>query len=706
MGEDEVPGHYLDRELSEVAYHARVLDLAADPDRPLLARARFLAILAGNLDEFFRIRVAGLKEQVVAGVTAASPGGLAPVEQLARITEHIRELACEQARVFLTEVCPGLRTQGAAMVSWDELSRPEHDALRAYFEERIFPVLTPLAVDPAHPFPFISDLSLNLAVLVHDPQGPRTRFSRVKVPGMLGRFVPVPGAEGRFVPLEQVVGAHVDRLFPGLEVVAHHPFRVTRNADYDVEEQEAADLLDAIESELLQRRFGRVVRMETTPGMHPDIRRRLMRQLELHPDDVYEVEGLLGMVELWDLDGLDRPDLDEPAWEPVDVPGLGPTAEEMFAAVRRSDVLMHHPYDSFASSTQRLIEEAADDPQVLAIKQTLYRTSPDSPIAHALVRAVESGKQAVALLELKARFDERANIRWARQLEEAGVHVTYGLVGLKTHTKISLIVRREEGGIRRYGHVGTGNYNPRTARVYEDVGLLTSDSAITAELSELFNFLTGHSRQDHFRSLVVAPMTLRERIIDLITKEARPGGRIRLKLNNLVDTEVIDALYAAAQAGAEIDLIVRSICCLRPGAEGLSERIRVRSIVGTFLEHSRIYRFGEDPAPGCYLIGSADLMPRTLDRRVEAVVPVQEPELRQRLDEILAVCFADDTLAWELHPDGSWTRKQGGGADGTHTRLAELAEERRRRGTRAAVIGDPARLLPPAMPADAEPAQR
>jgi polyphosphate kinase len=655
---DEV--RYLNRELSWVQFDERVLALAEDPELELLERAKFLAIFQTNLDEFFQVRVAGLKEQVAAEVAGRNADAISPADQLAAIDELVTTLSRRHSTIFRRDLVPGLADAGVRFSDWSDLDAADRDHLVDIFEERIFPVLTPLAVDPAHPFPYISDLSMNLAVLVRDPNVGTTRFARVKVPPVLPRFLVMPDGE-RFLPLEQVIAAHLDRLFPGLEIVEHHVFRVTRNADFEIEEEEADDLLQAIESELTRRRFGRVVRLEVEPDMTDTALQLLIRELAIEPEDVIELPGPLDLSGLWTLYELDRPDLKQPAFVATTQPRLTPPSGDeldIFATIRQGDVLVQHPYDSFTTSVQAFVEAAAKDPDVLAIKQTLYRTSgPGSPIIRALLDAAEEGKQVVALVELKARFDEEANIEWARALEEAGVHVAYGVVGLKTHTKIALVVRSESGRVRRYAHIGTGNYNDKTARIYEDIGLLTADPDLGADLSDLFNVLTGYSRQSEYRKLVVAPTTFRPRMLELIAREAEAeDGHIVAKMNSLVDPEIIDALYAASQAGTPIELIVRGICCLRPGVEGLSETILVRSIVGRYLEHSRIYRFGSE-ARGCdYLIGSGDWMPRNLSRRVEAITPVEDPVLKDRLEEGLQVALADDMLAWELGQDAVWTR--------------------------------------------------
>jgi polyphosphate kinase len=665
------PGRFINRELSWLNFNARVLALAEKDGVPLLERVKFLSIFAHNLDEFFQVRVSGLREQVQAGVPSPSADGLLPAEQLIRIRALCLALT-ERADATFGELREALEKERIRIVGADDLNEDDRAYLDEEFADRIFPVLTPLSVDPAHPFPYISNLSLNLATSVRDPVTGVRRFARVKIPPLLPRFVALPDGE-RFIPLEALVAEHVDALFPGMEVLSHHVFRVTRDADVDVEEDEAEDLLEAVQNVIRRRRrAASPVRLEVEASTPADVVGLLVRELDLTDDDVYTSSGLLDLSGLGSFHSLDRPDLKDDPWVPVTAPELADG--DVFAALRQKDVLVHHPYDSFVTSTEAFVEQAADDPAVLAIKQTLYRTSSqESPIIRALTRAAESGKQVVVLVELKARFDEEANIGYAQSLEQAGVHVAYGVVGLKTHAKISLVVRREGRGIRRYAHVGTGNYNPVTASSYEDLGLLSADPDLGADLSELFNALSGYSRQRRFRKLVVAPHSLRSRILELIREQARPGGRITMKMNSLVDTDSIDALYEASQAGCEIDLVVRGICCLLPGVAGLSERIRVRSLVGRYLEHSRIFRFGTPGEDARYLIGSADLMPRNLDRRVEAVAPVSDPKLVHRLDEILDVELSDDVLAWSLNPDAVWTRvPQVRGLD-SQARLRELA---------------------------------
>jgi polyphosphate kinase len=679
------PARYINRELSWLDFNTRVLALAEDRSLPLLERAKFLAIFSGNLDEFFQVRVAGLKEQVGAGIAQRSPDGSSPSEQLREIHSRVSELVQRHSRCFTTDVAVALDREGVRFVDWSSLAERDRATLRDIFESRIYPVLTPLAVDPAHPFPYISNLSLNLAVVVADSESGESHVARVKVPALLQRFVPLPDGV-RFVPLEQVIAAHLHMLFAGMQIVSHHAFRLTRNADFDLEGDEAEDLLEAVQSVLQRRRRSPLaVRLEVDRTMSPGVLDLLVRELELEPDDVYTVDAPLDLGGLWDITRIDRPDLAVEPWTPVTQPVLAASSEgppDLFRVLRSQHVLVHHPYDSFESSVEAFIEQAAADPQVLAIKQTLYRTSgPVSPIIRSLTRAAEAGKQVVALIELTARFDEQANITWAQLLEDAGVHVVYGMVGFKTHAKVTLVVRQEETGIRRYCHVGTGNYNPDTARIYEDIGLLTCDEQLGADLSELFNLLTGYSRQRRYRKLLVAPMTLRPALLELINGQAHPDGHITIKVNSLVDPEMIDALYAASQAGARVELVARGICCLRPGVPGLSERITVRSIVGRYLEHSRIYRFGRPGDRGAlHYLGSADLMQRNLDRRVEAVVPVQSPLLRARLDEILEVNLRDDVLAWELHGDGSWTKVVTTHGINTQVRLQELARARAQAG--------------------------
>ena len=675
---------FFNRELSWLDFNARVLALGSDTAIPLLERAKFLAIFSSNLDEFFQVRVAGLKDQVYAGIDGTASDGRTAKEQLTEIRDDVLDLVERQCRVFHDELVPAVAEEGVRFARWADLGEVDRKALHEFFDDRIFPVLTPLAVDPGHPFPYISNLSLSLALRVVDPETGAQRFARVKVPSNLPRYVTVPGTT-TFVPLEEVIAPFLDELFAGMHVIEASAFRVTRNADLTLEEDEADDLLIAVEMELRRRRFGRAVRLEVAVDMSDELRSLLQRELDLHADDVYELEGPLDFTGLWGIHGLDRPDLKDPPWQGITQARLVTEDDEpadFFAEIRRAPVLVHHPYASFRNSVEAFLKQAAKDPHVVAIKMTLYRTSGDSPIVRSLIRAAESGKQVVALVELKARFDEAANIEWAKRLEDVGVHVVYGLVGLKTHTKTLLVVREEDDGLRRYCHIGTGNYNPKTATIYEDLGLFTTDPTIGRDLSQLFNFLTGFGRDVDYGKLVVAPHHMRPRLEALIANEAehaRAGrpARIIAKMNSLSDGRMIDALYDAAAAGVEIDLIIRGICCLRPGVEGLSETIRVRSIVGRYLEHSRIYHFANGHGEGkpTYLIGSADMMGRNLNRRVEALVDVEAPELQARLAEVIDINLGDDTLAWTLAADGTWTRRSGGTLD-THLELQARALER------------------------------
>ncbi|HME47881.1 MAG TPA: RNA degradosome polyphosphate kinase [Mycobacterium sp.] len=655
---------YLNRELSWLDFNARVLALAADPSLPLLERAKFLAIFASNLDEFYMVRVAGLKRRDEMGLSVRSADGLTPREQLRMIGERTQQIARRHAQVFLDSVRPALAEEGIHIVTWADLDDGERSQLSAYFHDQVFPVLTPLAVDPAHPFPFVSGLSLNLAITVKQPEDGGQHFARVKVPDNFDRFVQLAARDGddprvvRFLPMEELIAAFLPVLFPGLEIVEHHAFRITRNADMEVEEDRDEDLLQALERELARRRFGSPVRLEVADDMTEHMLELLLRELDVDPGDVIEVPGLLDLSSLWQIYSLDRPDLKDPPFVPATPPAFGEreTPKSIVATLRDGDVLVHHPYDSFSTTVQRFIEQAAADPNVLAIKQTLYRTSGDSPIVNALIDAAEAGKQVVALVELKARFDEQANIKWARALEDAGVHVVYGLIGLKTHCKTALVVRREGSMIRRYCHIGTGNYNPKTARLYEDVGLLTASPDIGADLTDLFNSLTGYSRKVTYRNLLVAPHGVRKGIIERIEREvdaARAGaeGLIRLKANALVDEQVIDALYRASQAGVRVEVVVRGICALRPGVHGYSENISVRSILGRFLEHSRIIHFH---AIDEYWIGSADMMHRNLDRRVEVMARVEDPKLTAQLSDIFESALDPATRCWELQSDGHW----------------------------------------------------
>ena len=676
---------YFNRELSWVDFNARVLALAEDPELPLLERVKFLAIFAGNLDEFYMVRVAGLKRQVEAGLSSRSSDGMTPRNQLAAIAEKVEPLVNRHDRLFLDEILPALGKEGIDILRWSDLEDSQRDEINEVFRDKIFPVLTPLAVDPGHPFPYISNLSLNLAVMINEPESDRTHFARVKVPPLLPRFIELSGGEV-FVPIEDIIAENLAQLFAGMNVVEHFYFRVTRNADLEVNDDGAEDLLLALEEELRKRRFSPAVRLEIEESMPDHVLDLLRRELEVGEEDVHKLAGPLDLTGVWDLYSIERPELLFPPFHPVTGPDLQLSEDggsKIFDVLRGKDILLQHPYDSFATSVEALVEQAASDPDVLAIKQTLYRTSGDSPIVNALIDAAQAGKQVVVLVEIKARFDERANINWARALEQAGCHVVYGLVGLKTHAKLCLIVRQEKNKLRRYVHVGTGNYNPKTARIYEDLGLLTTDPEIGAEVSHLFNFLTGYSRHTQYKWILAAPYGLRQQVIRLIEREAnlhtdeRPGY-IALKLNSLVDEAVIDALYIASQAGVKIDLLIRGICSLKPGVPDLSENITVRSILGRFLEHSRIFHFanaGQDD----FLIGSADMMQRNLDRRVEAVVSVKEKGLKLRLKEIMRLSFADNTAAWELDGEGTWTKLQPGDDE-----VVNLQEELMRRAVKHA----------------------
>ncbi|NED94962.1 RNA degradosome polyphosphate kinase [Phytoactinopolyspora alkaliphila] len=676
---------YLDRELSWLAFNTRVLELAEDPAVPLLERARFLSIFSSNLDEFYMVRVAGLKRRIAAGVAVPAVSGLLPRDVLERTLDGSRELMTRQTHCFRDDVLPALVKEGIELSRWDDLDDSEHVRLRTLFQERIFPVLTPLAVDPAHPFPYISGLSLNLAVMVRNPVTDTEHFARVKVPPNFARFLPV--SEQRFVPLEDVIAAHLSLLFPGMDVLQHHTFRVTRNEDVEVEEDDAENLLTAMERELMRRRFGPAVRLEVEETVDPHVLDLLQRELGVSHNETFSLPGPLDLTGLSGIADLDRAELKYRPFLPAthrDLPDVESAAPaDMFAAISKGDILVHHPYDSFSTSVQRFIEQAAADPRVLAIKQTLYRTSGDSPIIDALVDAAEAGKQVLALVEIKARFDEQANITWARKLEQAGVHVVYGLVGLKTHCKLCLVVRDEAGGIRRYSHIGTGNYHPKTARLYEDLGLLTADAGVAEDVNLLFNTLSGYSIESEYQRLLVAPHALRTGIIERIQREVehheqgRPA-RIRLKLNSLVDEAVIDALYDASQAGVPVDVWIRGICSLRAGVPGLSENIRALSILGRFLEHSRIIAFENGGQPE-YWIGSADLMHRNLDRRVEALVQLIHPEHLSELEAMFDLAFDPATSAWHLRAGGEWERVHIGPGGEPLADLQHLLIERKRR---------------------------
>ncbi len=701
------PQYFFNRELSWLEFNNRVLHEAIDPRTPLLERLKFMAIFSTNLDEFFMVRVAGLKQQVEAKVSQLTPDGRTPSEQLEAISQRLRPLVIKQHQHFEQALRPLMAAKGIHLLDYLNLNQEQRLYIHQYFEEKIFPVLTPLAVDPSHPFPYISNLSLNLAVVVKDPETNEELFARVKVPKTLPRFLSLPGgtrgkepeavsphfpsssketeesreqedAEDavrsqhvvfRFVPLEQVIAHNLESLFPGMNIQEYYPFRITRTSNLEVEEDEADDLLLAIEQELRKRRLGgSTVRMEIQASMPESVQEMLMEELGLKESDVYAVDGLLGLGDLMSFMALPLPELKDPLWTPtvptrlrrLNDPDLE-KREDFFNIIRRGDLLLHHPYHSFSGTVQRFITQAAHDPNVLAIKMTLYRTSGDSPIVSALIAAAENGKQVAVLVELKARFDEENNINWARKLEQAGVHVVYGLVGLKTHTKVTLVVRREDDRIRRYVHIGTGNYNDKTARIYTDLGLLSCREELGADLTDLFNYLTGYSRQKSYRQLLVSPVNSRDRFTALIRREIEHSqqgcpARIVAKMNALVDPQIITALYEASQAGVPIDVIVRGICCLRPGVKGISENIRVISIVGQFLEHSRIYYFHNQGQEEVY-IGSADWMTRNLDRRVEAIVPLEDPEISKDLQEILGIMLADNRQAWELQPNGQYVQR-------------------------------------------------
>jgi len=658
------PSRFSNRELSRLDFGARLLDLAEDTSQPLLERVKFMAIFAELLDEFFQVRVANLEDLVVAGVTTRSADGLRPREQLVAIRERTSALVERQDRIYLESLEPQLAAAGLVIQSYETLDHEDRERLREFFHREIYPILTPLAVDPGHPFPMISNLSLNLAVQVRDPATDEERIARVKVPPVLPRFLSLE-TTGRYVPVEEVIAAHLETLFPGMELGAAETFRVTRNADLTLEEEEAEDLLIALEMELRRRRFGRAVRLEVQASMAPELRELLSRELDLGADAAYVVQAPIDLTGLWSLYSADRSDLHAETWTPITPPRLlvgDNESADIFAVLRERDLLLHHPYDSFSDSVEAFVAQAADDPDVLGIKHTLYRTSGDSPIVASLIRASESGKQVVALVELKARFDEAANIGWAKALEDVGVHVVYGIMGYKTHSKTALVLRREADGVRRYCHVGSGNYNSRTARIYEDVGLLTADEEITSDVAKLFNFLTGFSRHGTYERLLVSPVSMRPRIIELINeeREAGPDGAIDLKVNGLTDPQVIDELYAASRAGVPIRLAVRGLCGLRAGIEGLSENVHVCSIVGQFLEHSRIFSFGRANGPRGrrVLIGSADLMERNLDRRIEATTPVEDPQLVDQLIDVLERVFADDRFSWTLGADQRWRRRE------------------------------------------------
>lgn len=682
-GEEPLPNdRFFDRELSWLKFNKRVLELAQDEDLPIIERASFAAIFANNLDEFFMVRVAGLKRRIDTGIAVTAASGLSPRQQLRAISEQAHRLQDEHAHYMIDHILPDLAKEKIVLLSWDKLTAAEQERLSRYYRQQVFPVLTPLAVDPAHPFPYISGGSINLAVLVENPASGKSHFARVKIPGNLNRLVPVDDLTDDettdvrygFITMENLIIAHLESLFPGMIIKEARSFRVTRNEDIDVEEDDAENLLNAMEKELLRRRFGPPIRLEISDETSPFLSQLLADQLRVSADEVYRLPAPLDATVLFELGGIDRPDLKYRSFVPTTNRQIAEVessrAQDIFAAIRERDILLHHPYDSFSTSVQAFLAQAAADPKVLAIKQTLYRTSSNSPIINALIDAAHAGKQVLALVEIKARFDEDANIAWARKLERAGVHVVYGIVGLKTHCKLSLVVRQEADGLRRYCHVGTGNYNPKTARIYTDLGLLTCDPVVGQDMTRLFNQLSGYAPKSSFHRLLVAPRTVRSGLIQRIRREedaARAGKEawIKIKVNSIVDEKTIDALYRASQAGVKIDIVERGICALKPGVPGLSENIRVRSILGRFLEHSRIYAFansdgpqiGEGPAAGPEVwIGSADLMHRNLDRRVEALVRITAPEQIDELIKYVDLQMADSTASWHMEADGTYVR--------------------------------------------------
>ena len=662
---------FLDRELSWLDFNRRVLELAEDESIPLLERVNFLSIFASNLDEFFMVRVASLKRRIATGIAVNSASGLDPRDVLSQISAKTKDLQARHAALFRDKLGPELALNGVQIEHWSALDQQERAGLEQYFQEQVFPVLTPLAVDPAHPFPYISGLSLNLAVVLRNPSNRMEHFARVKVPPLLPRFVPVPGSTSRFVPLEDVMGAFLSELFPGMEVLQHHNFRVTRNEDLEVDEDEGENLLIQLEKELLRRRFGPPVRLEVAEDIDQQVLNLLQRELDVEASDVYHLAEPLDLKSLSAIAFMKRPELH---FEPHQITTnryLESDPDEpadIFAAIREREILVHHPYETFATSVQAFLEQAAADPQVLAIKQTLYRTSGDSPIVDALIDAAEAGKQVLALVEIKARFDEQNNIAWARKLEAAGVHVVYGIVGLKTHCKLSLVIRQEGSTLGRYCHIGTGNYNPKTARFYEDLGLLTSRQSVGEDLTKLFNQLSGHTQAPQYSSLLVSPNGVRQGLTERIRREiahqqAGKAGRIRLKMNSLVDEQIIDELYRASKAGVTVEILVRGMCALRPGVPGLSDHIKVHSVLGRYLEHSRIFAFDNAGDPDIF-IGSADMMHRNLDRRVEALVKITQSDQIRQLYEILDLGMSDTVAVWELKANGTWARE-------THNVLGE-----------------------------------
>jgi len=661
------PNRYLDRELSWLSFNQRVLELAEDLDLPLLERANFLAIFASNLDEFFMVRVAGLKRRIVTGLAVSTNIGTPPEEVLAAVSAKAHELQNRHAAAFMNLVKPALDEAGIHIETWADLEQSDRERVQEIFSTQIFPVLMPLAVDPAHPFPYISGLSLNLSIRVRNPKTAKVEFARLKVPTVLPRFVQLPddgSGRLRFIPIEDLISNHLGDLFPGMEILEHHEFRVTRNEDLEVEEDESENLIQALEKQLLNRRFGPPIRLEITDDMDDLTLGLLVRELDITEQEVYRLPAPLDLSGLFQLTRIERPSLKYAKHLPTTNVQLLPSepnaVPNVFTSISKGDILLHHPYESFSTSVQTFLEQAAADPHVLAIKQTLYRTSGDSPIVEALISAAQAGKAVLALVEIKARFDETANISWARKLEKAGVHVVYGLVGLKTHCKLALVIREERGVLKHYSHIGTGNYNPKTSRLYEDMGLLTADDQVGKDLTRLFNELSGYAIEKKFKRLLVAPLHLRKGLLKRITTETEnakaglPSG-IRLKLNSIVDEAIIDALYRASNAGVPVDLVVRGICGIRPGVEGLSENIRVRSVLGRYLEHSRIFSFVNAGDPQVF-IGSADMMHRNLDRRVEALVRLTNPAHLREIDDLFQLSLADTTSSWWLASDGTWTR--------------------------------------------------
>ena len=661
MSPEAADSRILNRELSWLDFNERVLSLMSEPGIPLLERVKFCAIFSSNLDEFFQVRVAAMKDQEAAGISAALPDGLTPAQQLRRVLARAKDLCERQQNVLIDVLVPALGRERIGVCQWADLDAQDRALMADFYDKRIFPVLTPLAVDPAHPFPYVSNLALSVAALIRDPDSGEQRFARVKVPTLFPRLVALPG--DRFLPVEQVIIEFLSTLFPGMEVIDATTFRITRNADLSLEDEDADDLLAAVEMELRRRRFGRAVRLEVSESASKDILDLLVDEHDLTDEDVVRVRGPLDLTCLWQLHALDRPDIKDDQWPPVTA-GRLVVAEEaersIFSVIRERPLLVHHPYESFASSVEEFLSQAADDPRVQSIKMTLYRTSGDSPIARHLIRAAERGVQVAVLVELKARFDEETNVTWAKAFERAGVHVVYGVVGLKTHAKCVLVVREDGDGLRRYVHLGTGNYNSRTARLYEDLGYFTSEPDITADAAQLFNHLTGYSRNLGYKRLLVAPHELRPRLIELIRSEGERGaaGAVTIKINSLADQQMIEELYAASAKGARVDLVVRGICCLRAGVPGLSENIRVRSVLGRYLEHSRIFRFANGLGDGqpLHMIGSADLMGRNLDRRVGVLTPLTHPRHQAWLDHTLDLDLADGAPAFELQPDDTWMR--------------------------------------------------